>query len=216
MNELDSLAQLYAERGFRARVGWGASPALLVIDLTLGFTDPASPLGADLSAVVAETRRLLDVARARAVPVIFTSIAYHDPAVEGGHWARKIPALSMLRFGTPAIEVDPRLGRRATERVVFKRFTSAFAGTDLAAMLQFLAIDTLVVCGTSTSGCIRASVVDGVTLGFRCIVPAEAVGDRAEAPHRANLFDIDAKYADVVSVVEAADALIRITGRNSA
>jgi nicotinamidase-related amidase len=214
--ELDSLAEIYTARGFKARVGWGIKPALLVIDLTNGFTDPASPLGADLTAVIAETNRLLEVARAYKIPVIFTSIAYDDPALEGGHWVRKIPALGMLRFGTPAVEVDPRLARRSTERLLFKRFTSAFAGTDLAAMLQFLGIDTLVICGTSTSGCIRASVVDGVTFGFRCIVPAGAVGDRAEAPHRANLFDIDSKYADVVPVADAVDALIRIAGRNAA
>jgi nicotinamidase-related amidase len=150
----------YLRRGFASRIGWGARPAVLVIDLTSGFTDPTTPLGADLSDVIAATNRILEIARPAAMPIIFTSIAYADPAVEGGHWVRKIPALEILREGTPLVEVDPHLGRRPNEPVIIKRFASAFAGTSLYAMLQMLRVDTLVLCGTSTSGCIRASAVD--------------------------------------------------------
>jgi nicotinamidase-related amidase len=166
-----------------------------VIDLTNGFTDPQSALGSDLAAVIKETVRLLNEARALG---IYTSIAYHNPEMEGGHWVRKIPSLAMLRFGAKAIEVDDRLGRRPSEPVLYRCFTSAFAGTHLQPMLQFLGIDALLVCGTSTSGCIRATAADAVQLGYRCIVPESAVGDRAEGPHQANLFDIDAKYGDVM------------------
>ena len=200
----------YLRRGFASRIGWGARPAVLVVDLTAGFTDPTTPLGADLSDVIAATNRVLEVARPAAIPVIFTSIAYADPAVEGGHWVQKIPALEILREGTPLVEVDPHLGRRLNEPVIIKRFASAFAGTSLYAMLQMLRVDTLVLCGTSTSGCIRASAVDAVQLGFRCIVPEEAVGDRARLPHEANLFDIDSKYGDVVSLAEAISTITRL------
>jgi maleamate amidohydrolase len=200
----------YLRRGFARRIGWGARPAVLVVDLTSGFTDPTTPLGADLSDVIAATNRVLEVARLAAMPVIFTSIAYADPAVEGGHWVRKIPALETLKEGTPLVEVDSRLGRRSNEPVIIKRFASAFAGTSLHAMLQMLRVDTLVLCGTSTSGCIRASAVDAVQLGFRCIVPEEAVGDRARLPHEANLFDIDSKYGDVVSLAEAISTITRL------
>jgi maleamate amidohydrolase len=202
MDEFGAARELYQARGLGSRVGWGDHSAVLVVDLTNGFTDPRYPVGADVSLAVAETRRVLNVARERRLPVIFTSIAYDDPDLEGGHWVRKIPALKVLRHGTPAVEVDGRLGRRPSEPLIVKRFTSSFFGTDLQALLQFLRVDTLVVCGASTSGCIRTTVADGIQLGFRCIVPETAVADRAEAPHRASLFDIDAKYGDVLPLDE--------------
>jgi nicotinamidase-related amidase len=201
---------LYARKGLGSRIGWGARPAVIVVDVTNGFTDPGSPVGADLAEVIAETNRVLDVARKSGVPVIFTSIAYEDPDIEGGHWVRKIPALRVLRKGTPAVDVDVRLNRKPHEPVIYKCYTSSFFGTHLQALLQHLGVDTLVVCGTSTSGCIRATACDAVQLGFRCIVPETAVGDRAEAPHRANLFDIDSKYADVMPIRDVLEALQRI------
>jgi len=201
---------LYAKKGLGSRIGWGARPAVIVVDMTNGFTDPGSPVGADLAEVIAETNRVLDVARKSGVPVIFTSIAYEDPDVEGGHWVRKIPALRVLRKGTPAVDVDVRLNRNPHEPVIYKCYTSSFFGTHLQALLQHLGVDPLVVCGTSTSGCIRATACDAVQLGFRCIVPETAVGDRAEAPHRANLFDIDSKYADVMPIRDVLEALQRI------
>jgi maleamate amidohydrolase len=107
----------YLRRGFTSRIGWGARPAVLVVDLTSGFTDPITPLGADLTDVIAATNRILEIARPAATPVIFTSIAYGDPVVEGGHWVRKISALELLKEGSPLVEVDPRLGRRSNEPV---------------------------------------------------------------------------------------------------
>ena len=212
MQDLDQVMAFYRTRGLAARSGWGNRPAVLVIDLTLGFTDPDSPLGSDVSGVIAETNRVLAAARACGRPVLFTSIAYRDPARDAGHWLKKIPALEALRHGTPEVEVDPRLKRRAQEPVIFKRFGSSFAGTDLQALLSFQGVDTLVLCGVSTSGCIRATAVDAVQHGFRCIVPESAVGDRAEAPHIANLFDIDAKYGDVVPTDEVVARLNAETG----
>jgi maleamate amidohydrolase len=214
MENFDATRELYERKGFARRIGWGAMPALLVVDLTNGFTDPDSPLGADLAGVIGETNRLLAAARGHEVPVIFTSIAYHDPDLEGGHWVTKIPSLRMLRHGTPAVEVDTRLGRQPTEPVVYRCFTSSFFGTHLQSVLQHLRIDTLLVCGASTSGCIRATATDAIQLGFRCIVPESAVGDRASEPHRANLFDIDAKYADVMPLEAVLAALKAWARRN--
>jgi nicotinamidase-related amidase len=216
MQDFDSARRLYAERGFARRVGWGDRPAILVIDLTNGFTDPDSPVGGDLTDVIKETRRVLDLARSTSLPVMFTSIAYDDPDLEGGYWVKKIPALRVLKMGTDAVQIDPRLGRRVSEPVLFKRFTSAFFGTNLQSLLQSLRIDTLVVCGTSTSGCIRSTACDAVQMGFRCIVPETAVGDRAEAPHLANLFDINAKYADVAPIAEVLEELARFTPKKRA
>ncbi len=210
MEDFSDARALYAKKGLGGRIGWGARPAVIVVDVTNGFTDPGSPVGADLAEVIAETNRVLDVARKSGVPVIFTSIAYEDPDIEGGHWVRKIPALRVLRKGTPAVDVDVRLNRNPHEPVIYKCYTSSFFGTHLQALLQHLRVDTLVVCGTSTSGCIRATACDAVQLGFRCIVPETAVGDRAEAPHRANLFDIDSKYADVMPIRDVLEALQRI------
>jgi maleamate amidohydrolase len=207
MNDYAEVRGDYLRRGFASRTGWGARPAVLVVDLTSGFTDPTTPLGADLSDVIAATNQILVIARPAAIPVIFTSIAYGDPVVEGGHWVRKIPALQILKQGSPLVEVDSRLGRQSSEPVIIKHFASAFAGTSLQGMLQMLRVDTLVLCGTSTSGCIRATAVDAVQSGFRCVVPEEAVGDRARLPHEANLFDIDSKYGDVVSLAAAIETI---------
>lgn len=202
MQDFASVKSFYQTRGLAERVGWGTKPAILVVDLTKGFTDPDSPLGSDLGDVILETNRVIDAARASSMPVIFTSIAYDDPERDAGFWLKKIPSLAVLRSGTAEVEVDPRLERRADEPVIVKRFGSSFAGTDLQARLSFAGVDTLVLCGTSTSGCIRATAIDAIQHGFRCIVPESAVGDRAEAPHIANLFDIDAKYGDVVTTDE--------------
>lgn len=210
MDEFAAARQLYAARGLGSRVGWGERPAVIAVDMINGFTDPAYPIGADVSAAIAETCRVLDGARNARLPVFFTSIAYDDPVRDGGHWIRKIPALNVLRSGTQAVEVDHRLQRRPSEPLVVKRFASSFFGTDLASRLQFLRVDTLIVCGVTTSGCVRATVVDGLQLGFRCIVPEAAVADRAEAPHRANLFDMNGKYGDVLPLDEV---LAEITTR---
>jgi nicotinamidase-related amidase len=192
--------------GFGGGAGFGSRPAVLVVDLLKGFTNPESPLGADLDVVVESTRRLLDCARDAAVPVIFTTVVY-DEANEraAAVFMRKVPALGVLRPGSRWIQVDGRLGRRDDEPVLAKAFASAFFGTPLASMLT--GFDTLVVCGASTSGCVRATVVDAVQHGLAPVVPRECVGDRWPAAHEANLFDMQAKYADVVSLSEALDAV---------
>jgi nicotinamidase-related amidase len=192
--------------GFGGGAGFGSRPAVLVVDLLKGFTNPESPLGANLDVVVESSRRLLDCARDARLPVIFTTVVY-DEANEraAAVFMRKVPALGVLRPGSRWIEVDGRLGRRDDEPVLAKAFASAFFGTPLASMLT--GFDTLVVCGASTSGCVRATVVDAVQHGFAPVVPRECVGDRWPAAHEANLFDMQAKYADVVSLSATLDAV---------
>jgi nicotinamidase-related amidase len=187
---------------FGQAAGVGERPAVVVVDLLRGFTDVRCPLGAEMDDVVAATRTLLEAARAADVPVIFTTVVY-DEANEraAAVFLRKVPALRVLRPGSEWIEVDPRLGRRDGEPVLAKAFASAFFGTPLAAMLA--GHDSLVVCGASTSGCVRATVVDALQHNLVPIVPRECVGDRWQSAHEASLFDIEAKYGDVVALADA-------------
>jgi len=191
---------------FGGQAGFGARPAVVVVDLNLGFTDPASPLACDLDDVLVQTRALLDVARARGVPVLFTTIVYDAVAsAAAAVFLRKVPALRVLAPGTRWVEIDSRLGRLPEEPVIAKAHASAFFGVPLAAMLA--GRDTLVVCGASTSGCVRATVVDAMQHGLSPIVPRECVGDRSPRAHEQALSDIGGRYGDVVSAGEVARAL---------
>lgn len=194
--------------GFHGRAGPGARPALLVVDMSVGFTDPASPLVCDLDDVVVAIEQLLRVSRAAGFPVIYTTVAYD----EGGKQAAaafidKVPALLTLEAGTGWVEIDPRIAPQADEPVLTKLFASAFFGTTLASLLVGAGCDSVIVTGASTSGCVRATVVDALQHGYRPLVPREAVGDRNPEAHEASLYDIDAKYGDVVSLDEAVDHL---------
>lgn len=203
MAEDQALQHFYEQRGFGRGIGFGRRSAVLVVDVIQAFTDPASPLGANLDAMVEAIRQLLDAARARSLPVIFTTVAYDEgPWQPARVFLEKVPSLKILRVGTPQVEVDGRLGRLVSEPVLVKQFASAFFGTALASFLTSHGCDTVMVTGCTTSGCVRASVVDALQYGFRPIVPREAVGDRAPQPHEANLFDIQAKYGDVLSLEE--------------
>jgi len=191
----------------RARLGesvtLGERPAVLVVDMSCGFTDPESTLGSDLTAEVEATKGLLDVARARGLPVIFTTIGFEPNRKDGALWLQKVPSLGDLEVGGQWVDIDSRLERREDETVIVKKGASAFFGTNLTAILVSQGVDTVVLCGATTSGCIRATAVDLLQNGFPTLVPRECVGDRAQAPHEANLFDIQAKYADVVSADDA-------------
>ncbi|MEM7049231.1 MAG: isochorismatase family protein [Acidobacteriota bacterium] len=206
----DDLLALYRQRGLGSAVGFGRRPAVLVIDFIRGFTDPQSPLGADLKAEVTATARLLAAARGHELPVLFTTTAYGPGLRDAGLFPKKIPSLEILLRGSRWVEVDERLERRPEETLIEKKYASAFFGTALAAELTAAGVDTLLVCGATTSGCVRATVVDALQHGFRPIVPVECVGDRAPQPHAANLRDIEGKYGDLVSVEEAITALDRL------
>jgi maleamate amidohydrolase len=197
------LRQFYRRRGFGRTLGFGDSPAIVVIDFIRAFTDPSYDVGSDLDKEVAATSRLIQCARSVNVDVIFTTTAYHEGDREAPFFHVKVPALRDLRLGSRAVEVDSRLSPLATETLLVKKFASAFFGTALHSQLTAGRIDTLLITGCTTSGCVRATAVDALQYGFRPIVVRDCVGDRAEAPHEANLFDIESKYGDVVGLDEA-------------
>jgi maleamate amidohydrolase len=193
---------------FEGRIGFGQRPALLIVDFINAYTTPGSPLYApDVVTAVQATRSLLALARAKNVPVLFTKVLYNKNYRDGGIFVQKVPVLKTLVDGEPLAEIVPDLTPTPDDTVIVKQYASAFFGTALAAALTALRVDTLILTGCSTSGCIRASAVDGMQYGFRVIIPRECVGDRHPAPHEANLFDIHAKYGDVVSQEEVMEYL---------
>ena len=195
--------EVYERAGLGQAFRLGTRPAVLVIDFSCGFTDPECALGADMTPQVEATRRLLGAARDKGLPVIFTTIGFEPSGKDGGLWLEKVPALGRLELGGRWVEIDPRLERRDDEPVVVKKGASGFFGTNLASILVSQGVDTVVLCGATTSGCVRATAIDLLQYGWPAIVPRDCVGDRAQAPHEANLFDIQAKYADVVSLADA-------------
>jgi maleamate amidohydrolase len=195
--------EVYARARLGESVTLGSRPAVLVVDFSCGFTDPGSTLGSDLTAEVEATRRLLDAARAKGLPVVFTTIGFDPSLKDGGLWLQKVPSLGELQLGGRWVEIDPRLDPRSDETVIVKKGASGFFGTNLASVLVSQGVDSVVLCGATTSGCVRATAIDLLQYGWPTIVPRECVGDRARAPHEANLFDIQAKYADVVSLEDA-------------
>jgi maleamate amidohydrolase len=195
--------EIYARARLGESVTLGTRPVVLVVDFSCGFTDPASTLGSDLTAEVEATRRLLDAARAKGLRAIFTTIGFEPNLQDGGLWLQKVPALGELQLGGRWVEIDPRLEPREDEPIVVKKGASGFFGTNLASILITMGADTVVLCGATTSGCVRATAIDLLQYGYPTLVPRECVGDRAQAPHEANLFDIQAKYADVVPLEEA-------------
>jgi maleamate amidohydrolase len=194
--------EIYQQRGFSQKVGFGERPALLVIDFIKGFTDTNCPLGSNLDKEIEATKQLLDSFRSQKLPVHFTTTAYDDEMVSAGVFVKKVPSLSHLKIGSNWIEIDERLTPIAGEVVWTKQYASAFFGTALASALTAQKVDTLIITGCTTSGCVRASAVDSCQHGFRTIVVKDCVGDRSASAHEANLFDLDAKYADVVSLEE--------------
>ena len=199
--------EIYERARLGGNVALGKRPAVLVVDLSRGFTDPRSTLGSDLTEVVEATNRLLATARESGLPVIFTTIGFEPNLKDGSLWLQKVPSLGELLVGGEWVEIDPRLGRREEETVILKKGASAFFGTNLPSVLVSQGADTVVLCGATTSGCIRATAVDLLQYGYPTLVPRECVGDRARGPHEANLVDIQAKYADVVPVEEAVSYL---------
>lgn len=208
--EAKALLREYQSKGIGARVGFGDNPAVLIIDFIVGFTDPSSPLSAPLDKELESTLQLLAMARSKKVPIAFTTVSYSDHSREADLFIRKVPSLKTLKSGSRWVELDPRLKRASDEVLLTKKFASCFFGTHLASYLTSLRVDTLIVAGCTTSGCVRATVVDALQNGFRTIVPMECVGDRASQPHIANLLDMDAKYADVVTLSESLEYLEKL------
>lgn len=195
--------QLFRERGFKQRMGFGEKPALVIIDMQKGFTNPRAALGSNLDDQIQATVPLLEVAHRRGIPVFFSACVYDDPDLkDAGIWINKIKGLETLRAGTENVQIDARLDKRPGDTLLTKRYASCFFGTDLVSRLASSRIDTLIITGCTTSGCVRATAVDSCQSGFRPIVVREAVGDRSPAAHEQSLFDLDAKYADVLPLGE--------------
>lgn len=197
----DDLTESYS--AFDGHLAFGQRPALLIVDFAMAYLDPASPLFAGAEAALASNVRLLAAARGAGVPVIFTRVEYTPGGANGGLFYRKIPALKVFDAGSPLGEFPASLQPEAGETVVTKQFASAFFGTSLAAILSDKGIDTLLITGMSTSGCVRATALDALQHGFAPFVISDACGDRHAAPHSANLFDLQAKYAEVISEEQA-------------
>jgi maleamate amidohydrolase len=209
----ETTRRIYERARLGGRVTLGKRPGVLVVDFSCGFTDPECALGADMSAEVEATKRLLDAARDKGLPVIFMTIGFEASLKDGGLWMQKVPSLAELQVGGRWVEIDPRLDPREDEVVIVKKGASAFFGTNLVTVLNTEEIDTVILCGATTSGCVRATAIDLLQNGWPAIVPRECVGDRAQAPHEANLFDINAKYADVVSLEDALTYVESVPGK---
>jgi nicotinamidase-related amidase len=187
-------------------IGLGPKPALIVVDMINGFTDPDCLLGTYLPDVVSANVKLLGVFRELGLPIFFTTVVYHSDQ-QASVFRRKVPALNVLQAGSRWVALDPAMGRRDNEPLIEKQWASAFYKTDLDDRLKELAVDSLVMTGLTASGCVRASAVDGLQNNYQVVIARDAVGDRNPAAQEANLFDLDAKYADIMSVAEIAAIL---------
>lgn len=203
----------YEQRGLGHRYGFGERTAVVVIDMANAFNDPGHPIGADQEPAVAALTSLLQVTRETRRRTYFFTTAFHEDLHDASGWIRKVPVVGTLRLGTADVEIDARLARRDDEPLVVKKASSCFFNTGFETWLRCEGVDTLVVTGCSTSGCVRATCLDASSHGFRVIVPAECVSDRHEDVHRSNLFDIDAKYADVMPLSEVCAALRKEASR---
>jgi maleamate amidohydrolase len=208
---------IYRSQGIGARMGFGRRPALLIIDFINGFNDLAAFGGGNIQSAIDQTAELLAAARHLELPILFTTHVYAEDGSEDGLFNLKMPRMrDGLKRGSHAVQVVDQLKPRPGERVVEKHFPSAFFGTDVAGWLAMKGVDTAIVTGCTTSGCVRATVVDAMGHGYRPMVPRECVGDRALGPHEANLFDMDQKYADVMPLATMMSELERLFPGQSA
>lgn len=200
---------VYARQGFGQRLGLGRCPALLIVDFTNGFADPAMFGGGNIAAAIRATGPVLEACRRHRLPVVFTRIVYAEDGSDASLWCEKVPRLRELTESAPASRVVRELAPLPGEHVLRKTQASAFFGTDLAPWLVRHGVDTVIVTGCTTSGCVRATVVDAMSWNFRTVVLEDCVGDRALDPHEANLFDIGQKYADLMEAAELLETLDR-------
>ncbi len=193
-------------------LGLGKRPALVLVDVIKGFTDPACPLGSEADSVVAACRQLLDVFRGNGLPVFFTTVVYRDEA-QARVFRQRLPALNVLEPESEWVKIDPRLAPLNSEPVIEKQWASGFFKTDLAKQLETAGADSVVIGGLTTSGCVRATAVDALQHDFRVVIVREATGDRNSAAHESNLFDLQAKYADVLALNDVLETIRRCSDR---
>jgi maleamate amidohydrolase len=197
----------YAAGGFGESLEWGTKPAVIVVDLCVAYLQEGSPLFADAEPARASAERIVDAARSRNVPVIFTRVEFEPGGADGGLFFKKVKALRSFERGNPLGDFPSAPRPLPGEIVVTKQYASAFFATSLASTMNAMRLDTAIVTGVSTSGCVRATALDALQHGFVPLVVRDAVGDRHRAPHEANLFDLQAKYADVISEVQCMEYL---------
>ena len=207
MNQDDLVANYSAQGAFGATLGTGSRQALLMIDFAQAYFVRESPLYAEAPLALECASALLTWARSRGMPVVHTRVEYNEKGSDGGFFFRKVPALKVFCVGNPLGDFEPSLRPFADEPVVTKQYASAFFGTSLASTLRVLGVDCVLIAGMSTSGCVRATALDTIQSGFIPIVVADACGDRHAAPHDASLFDLQAKYADVMTFAQVQAAL---------
>jgi maleamate amidohydrolase len=190
--------EIYERAGMKDQFGYGQSPAIVAVDFQKGMTDPENPLGSELDAMVEQNERLVQTAHDHDVPVVWTRVVYtHPEAADGGIWPEKIEPLKTLQAGSRWVELDDRCTVADDDHVLDKKQASAFHETELHSMLTAWGVDTVIASGCTTSGCVRASVIDACANGYRVIIPDECVDDRSADQHDANMYDMKAKYADV-------------------
>jgi maleamate amidohydrolase len=213
MNQTGDIDKDYAAAGFGGRLTFGARPALVIVDMVMAYLAPASSLyiGPSGQAALEVTVRLAAACRQLGAPVIFTNVVYQAGGRDGGLFYRKVPALKAFLQGSPLGAFSPDLSPEAGDLIVTKQYASAFFGTSLGATLTAQGIDTAIITGFSTSGCVRATALDALQFGFAPFVVADACADRRPEPHAANLFDLQAKYAEVTT----ADTLLQALAKAS-
>jgi maleamate amidohydrolase len=209
----DDLAENY-KRAYSNKVGFGKKPALVLIDFAHAYFDKDCDLYAGVEDALASALRVREAAHEAGIPVILTEVSYQKGGVNGGRFFEKAKPLKAFVKGEKTAAFAEGLEPREDEIVITKQYPSAFFGTSLASTLTALGTDSVILTGLTTSGCVRASCVDSMSYGFTTLVVREACGDRHPAPHEANLFDMNAKYADVVSEQETIDYLLALRGRN--
>jgi maleamate amidohydrolase len=206
LEEYELLAEDFRRRGLGGKVGFGKTPALVAVDFSNAFTDPSSAMGGDFSAEIEATRQLVEAGRERGMPTIYSVPRFAANLRDAGPFVTKIPGCDILAGETHWTQLDDRLADEDGV-VLYKRYPSVFCGTDLASILVTHGVDTVIVTGITTSGCVRATAVDACSLGFKALVVREGVADRAELPHIATLFDLEMKYADIVTLDETVSYL---------
>ncbi|MFQ5761625.1 MAG: isochorismatase family protein [Candidatus Bathyarchaeia archaeon] len=213
--------EFYKKAGIGIRnVGFGQRPAVLTIDQQYAFTSPESPLGTKgaseevcmtIDNMLENSRKLIEAARPKGIPIVHTVVGYRKDYSDSGVFGIKVPTLPQVcQLGTKMVEIDARLNPQPNDYYIVKKMPSAFFGTDLIHLLTYLRVDTALVTGDSTSGCVRATVIDSMSHGFRTILVEDCLGDRSPGPHKANLFDMMTKYADVVRLKTALDYIERL------
>ena len=210
MEKFKSSSKMYNQRGFGKRLGFGKSPALIIVDFMKAFTQDTYKLGGNYDNEIAHVKKIITTCREKNIPIIYVTTKYHSSLKDGGVFVEKVPSLHELIEGTDGVEVDERIKPEPEDYFIVKKYASSFFGTNLSSLLTYLNIDTVIVSGVTTSGCVRATVVDANQYGYRPIVPQECVGDRKEILHDNNLFDMDMKYGDVLSTEEVVDQLQKL------